>query len=260
MSLDGDLTSLIVPFLLATIRFLGLLLSAPAFVAPSFPLPIRFWIATILALAAWPFLATPLPERALAGWGGVALAGAGELLVGITLGLLSALPLYALQVAGRVIGTQMGFGMVNVLDPFSQVQASLIGQIKFLLGLWYFFYWDGHLLLMRGLVESFRLLPLGGAGFALGADMELGRWLQDLFILSFRIVLPYFGTLLLADLGLGFVARTVPQMNIFVLGLPLKILLGFFLLVVVLPLTVDVLHGQIEGVLETALQGAVLWR
>ena len=260
MNLEGDLVLFIIAFLLATLRFLGLLYAAPAFVAPSFPLPVRFWLATLLALVAYPFFSAPLPERVLLGWEGVVLAGAGELLVGVALGLLSALPLYAVQVAGRVIGTQMGFGMVNVLDPFSQVQVSLIGQIKFLLGLWYFFYWNGHLLLLQGLVESFRLVPLGGVRLSLVAEVGAGPWLQDLFVLSFRIVLPYFGTLLLSDLALGFVARTVPQMNIFVLGLPLKILLGFFLLVIVLPLTVDVLHGEIERTLERTLEAVALWR
>lgn len=260
MNLEGDLVLSIVAVLLATTRFLGLLLSTPAFEAPSFPMSVRFWLASVLALAAWPFLSAPLPERVLLGWGGVVLAGAGELLVGVALGLLSALPLYAVQVAGRVIGTQMGFGMVNVLDPFSQVQVSLIGQIKFLLALWYFFYWNGHLLLLRALLETFRLVPLGGAGLSLAAEIGTGTWLQELFVLSFRIVLPYFGTLLLADLGLGFVARTVPQMNVFVLGLPLKIILGFFLLIVVLPLTVNVLQGQIERALEAALEGVSLWR
>lgn len=260
MTLDGDLVLFVVAFLLATIRFLGLLLAAPAFAAVSASMEFRFWMAALFALAAWPLLGAPLPERALLGWGGIALAAVGEFLVGVALGLLSALPLYAVQVAGRVIGTQMGLGMVNVLDPLSQVQVSLVGQVKFLLALWYFFHWDGHLLLMRALVETFRLVPLGGAGLSLLAEMGVGAWLQALFVLSFRIVLPYFGTLLLADLGLGFVARTVPQMNIFVLGLPLKIILGFFLLVVVLPLTVDVVHGQIEPLVESALRGASLWR
>ena len=84
--------------------------------------------------------------------------------------------------------------------------------------------------------------------------------MQDLFVLSMRVVLPFFGTLLLADVGLGFVARTVPQMNVFVLGLPLKVGLGFFLLMVILPLVVDLLHSEISKALLFALERMALWR
>jgi SAM-dependent methyltransferase len=91
-------------------------------------------------------------------------------------------------------------------------------------------------------------------------DPGLGLWMQQALVLAMRMVLPFFGALLLADVGLGFVARTVPQMNIFVLGLPLKVALGFFLLRVVLPMSIDLLHGEVERVVETALGILQVWR
>jgi flagellar biosynthetic protein FliR len=84
--------------------------------------------------------------------------------------------------------------------------------------------------------------------------------MQRALVLAMRMVLPFFGALLLADVGLGFVARTVPQMNIFVLGLPLKVALGFFLLMVVLPMSIDLIHGEVERVVETALGILQVWR
>jgi flagellar biosynthetic protein FliR len=78
--------------------------------------------------------------------------------------------------------------------------------------------------------------------------------------MSIRIVLPFYCTILLADVGLGFLARTVPQMNIFILGLPLKVALGFFVLIMVLPLTVEMIFNHVEPWIEFALASATALR
>jgi len=150
--------------------------------------------------------------------------------------------------------------MVNVLDPLSQVQTSVIGQLKFLLGLWFFLHWNGHILLFQGLMESFRLFPLAQVEWSFAEDPQVATWLREAFYLAVKITLPFYGALLLADIGLGFIARTVPQLNVFILGLPLKVLLGFLMLMMVLPVAVDLIHGKIEDALELAMKGAALWR
>ena len=91
-------------------------------------------------------------------------------------------------------------------------------------------------------------------------DMSLGVWLQGLFILAMRIVIPFYCALVLADVGLGFLARTVPQMNIFVLGLPIKVALGFLILAAALPLVVELIYNQVERWIEFALKSAAAWR
>ncbi|HOO63347.1 MAG TPA: flagellar biosynthetic protein FliR [Synergistaceae bacterium] len=260
MTDPSALSSLLVVYVLLSLRFAGLFFSSPPFTASSLPLPLRFWLAFLLGVLALPgkteLVSLELLEVPL----GVLLLGTREFLVGLGLGFLSALPLYVLQIGGRVIGMQMGFGMVNVMDPMSQTQVPIIGQFSFIVGMWFFFFWDGHLLLIQAVVESLKLIPLGSPFLLFRANPELGEWLQHLFILSMRMVLPFFGTLLLADVGLGFVARTVPQMNVFVLGLPLKVGLGFFLLMVILPLAVDLLHSEISKALLFALERMALWQ
>lgn len=124
----------------------------------------------------------------------------------------------------------------------------------------FFFHWNGHILLTQALVESLKLLPPGAVNIFKPGDMHLGAWLQSIFNLGVRFSVPYYGALLLADIGLGFLARTVPQMNIFILGLPLKMGLGLFLLMVVFPLTVDLIAPMIGPVIESALQGIMAWR
>ncbi len=254
------LSSLILVYVLFSLRFAGLLFSSPPFVAASLPMPLRFWLAFSLGVIALPGGVETPSLQLLQAPLGILLVCLKEFLVGMGFGFLSGLPLYALQIGGRVIGMQMGFGMVNVMDPMSQTQVPIIGQFSFIVGMWFFFFWDGHLLLVQAVRESLKLIPLGSPFLWFRDDPNLGTWLQHLFIISLRMVLPFFGTLLLADVGLGFVARTVPQMNVFVLGLPLKVGLGFFLLMVVLPLMVDLLHSEISKALLFGLEKMALWR
>ena len=155
----------------------------------------------------------------------------------------------------------MGFNMMNIFDPLSETQSSVIAQVKYLLAIWFYLHWNGHMLLIQALSESFNLIPLSrGEWGIVVSGLPWGVWLQSAFVLALKLSLPIFGALLLAEVGLGFVARTVPQMNVFVLGIPLKIGLGLILLLTVLPLTADVLHEEVEKSVEAALKGAFLWR
>jgi flagellar biosynthetic protein FliR len=247
-------------WLLIGFRFVGTIFSSPVFTASSLPLAVRFWMALLLA------------GTAMAGWDGSApavlfaapvallLACAREFLIGVILGFLSGAPFYALQISGELIGTTMGLSMVSLLDPLSEEQVVIVAQLQFAVGLWFFFRWNGHILLTQALVESLKLLPPGAVNFFKPGDMRLGAWLQSIFNLGVRFTIPYYGALLLADIGLGFLARTVPQMNIFILGLPLKMGLGLFLLMVVFPLTVDLIAPMVDSFLEVALQGIMALR
>jgi flagellar biosynthetic protein FliR len=203
--------------------------------------------------------AAVVPMVLFENWTSIFLMALRELLVGSLIGILAALPLIALQTSGEQIGLAMGLSMASTIDPMSQSQTSLIAQLQFLVGLWFYFRWNGHLLMIRALVESLRFVPLAGLSLPTG-DMRLGIWLQGVFHLAMQLVIPFYCALLLADIGLGFLARTVPQMNVFILGLPLKVGLGFFVLIVALPLAVDIVHGHLERWIGFALESVTAWR
>ena len=247
-------------YLLTGIRFIGIMFTAPVFSASALPLHLRFWMAFLLTLAAAGSLQTDVPLILFDDWTSIVLLGTRELLIGSLLGFLAALPLYVLQISGELIGISMGLSMLSVMDPLSQVQVSIIGQLQFLVGMWFYFRWNGHLLMTQAVVESLKLVPPGKLALSISWDLGLGSWLNQAFVLSLRFVLPFYGAILLADVGLGFLARTVPQMNIFVLGLPLKVALGFFVLMVVLPVTVELMAENIERFIEFALMGVTAWR
>lgn len=258
---QASFVPLLLFYLLTCFRFTGLMFSAPAFMASAMPLPLRFWCAFFLTLAAAGTIpGAQVPVLLFENWASVSILALREFFVGVIIGFLAALPLYALQISGELIGISMGFSMVSLMDPLSEAQASIIGQLQFLVGLWFFFRWNGHLLMTQAVVESLKLIPPGRLVFWPVSDLGLGSWLQQAFVLSLRFVLPFYGEILLADVGLGFLARTVPQMNIFVLGLPLKIALGFFILTIVLPVAVEIMAGQMEKYVELALREATAWR
>ena len=116
------------------------------------------------------------------------------------------------------------------------------------------------MLMIQAVIESLKLVPPGQISLFPSGDMQLGEWLQNLFMLGIRIVVPFYCALVLSDVGLGFLARTVPQMNIFVVGLPVKVMLGFMVLAAIVPLIMDLIHTQLEHWIEFALGVLRLWR
>ena len=251
---------LLIVYLLLHLRFIGLMFSSPVFTSTMSPTPLRYLFVVLLtAVSIGTVGEQDIPTLYFNDVITLGLLGVRELLIGVALGFFSALPLEALRLAGEQTGTVIGFSMAQVMDPMSQSQTSLLGQLNFLVTLWFYFRWNGHLLMVQGVIESLKLVPLGQLSPFPAGDMAIGTWLQNLFILGMRIVIPFYCALVLADVGLGFLARTVPQMNVFVVGLPVKVALGFMVLTVMLPLTVDFIFTQFEKWLEFALGGILVW-
>lgn len=248
-------------YLLIHLRFVGMMFASPLFASTLSPTSFRYLCAVLLTAASLGTVSSAsLPLILFDDVLALSVLALRELLIGGAIGFLASLPLPALNTAGEQIGTAMGFSMAQVVDPMTQSQASIMGQLHFLVGLWFYFRWNGHLLMVQSVLESLRLVPLGRLALFPAGDMSLGIWLQGLFVLAMRIAIPFYCALVLADVGLGFLARTVPQMNIFVLGLPIKVALGFLVLAVALPLVVDLIYAQLERWIEFALAGVAVWR
>ena len=251
---------LLMAYFLVHLRFVGMMFTSPLFLATPAPLPFRFLCAVLLTVASGSALSTvSIPMVLFESWISIFFLTLREFLIGVAMGLLASLPLLALQMAGEKIGTAMGMTMASVMDPLTQRQTSVVDQLYYLVGLWFYFRWNGHLLLVRAVVESLSLVPPASLSWLPSGDMALGEWLGAALQLASRIVIPFYCALLLADVGLGFLARTVPQMNIFVLGLPLKLALGFFILTAILPLTVDLIYTQMERWIGFALVSVSVW-
>lgn len=225
----NDVLNLLPFFLLVLIRLSAFFLIAPLFAMRGVPNQFKIGIAAFLALIATTVWA---PETALVLDGSYTLLIFKELAVGLSLGFTAALLLYAVQIAGSFIDFQMGFAIANVLDPQTGAQVPIIGQFKYTLALLFLLTVNGHHMMLDGVMQSLRVLP--AEEFLSVAPEAIARFMTDLFIemfiIAFQISLPIVASLFLIDVALGILTKAVPQLNIFAVGLPLKIFVGFVLL------------------------------
>ncbi|AXM87872.1 MULTISPECIES: flagellar biosynthetic protein FliR [Anoxybacillus] len=158
-----------------------------------------------------------------------------EVLVGLLIGLVAFIVMSAIQIAGGFIDFQMGFAIANVIDPQTGAQSPLMGQYLYTIVLFFLLSVNGHHLLLDGIFYSYQFIPLERLiSFGNGQIAEqVVRLFQAMFVIALQMAIPIVGCLFLVDVALGIVARTVPQMNIFVIGLPVKIIVSFVLFVIV---------------------------
>lgn len=182
----------------------------------------------MMALVSAPLISnTPvLPANEL----GIFIGVLRELLVGIIIGFITLLTFAVIQLAGRFVDMRMGFAIVNVADPIHGTTLPLMGQYKNILATLIFLSINGHHILIRAVHDSFLIVPPGSIVLTNRALSLIIRKSSDLFLLAFKVALPVIATLFIVDLILGFMARTMPQLHVFVVGLPIKITLGLVIL------------------------------
>ncbi|KRF31913.1 flagellar biosynthetic protein FliR [Paenibacillus sp. Soil787] len=162
-----------------------------------------------------------------------------EMLVGVLLGFLAYIFFTVVQIAGSFMDMQIGFSMASVIDPLTGASTPMLGNLKYMIAVLLFLSFDGHHFLIRAIIDSYRWIPLDNQLFARIYDGQISNFLfqslSKMFYLSFQLAAPIIAALFLTDLGLGLLTRVAPQFNIFVIGAPLKMILGFFLLVILFP-------------------------
>lgn len=241
-------------FLGILVRVSGTVAVAPVFGSRQTPAPVKVALSLILALLLLPVAPrSPGLERSAETLAGAVLSVAGEAFLGIALGFMGFLIFSAAQVAGGLLDFEMGFGITQALDPEFSQALPLVGNFQNLLALLVFLAINGHHQLLRALVASFRVVPLGGAGpqpAGLPGPAPsltfLGAFV-GLFAAAVQLAAPVLAALFLTNLALGLLARTVPQMNLFAIGLSAKSGLGVLALAVALPVVLAVLADVLSG-------------
>jgi flagellar biosynthesis protein FliR len=149
-----------------------------------------------------------------------------EMLIGLALGLAIDVVYSGIQIAGELIGFQMGFSMANVVDPMSGVSAPIISNLLYLVAFLLFFAFGGHHLLIKALVESFSIVPIGDKMVHREFFMAAVSYGAQMFIIGVKVSAPVVGVLLLINISFGVIARALPQMNVFIMAFPLTIAVG----------------------------------
>jgi flagellar biosynthetic protein FliR len=230
-------------FLLVLVRTSGLMFTAPFFGSRNNPPQVVTALCFLLALVLTPLVGGRgfvLPPN-LGLFFAVALA---ELGVGMILGFAAGLLFAGAQLGGLLVDNELGLGLANIIDPTSNEQVSLVGQMKLFMALLFFLVLNGHHLLIRALVRSFDLIPFGAMSFGPPAALHLGDTLAArMFEVAVQVAAPAVVAVFVSTIALAFAARAVPEMNIFVVGFSVRIAVGLLLLLLAIPAIAWVFQG-----------------
>jgi len=228
-------------FLLMFARISAMLVTAPVLGSRNVPVAAKAGLSILLSYILLPLYGgqvQPLAEGFLP----YALLIGKEAILGLILGYFCLLVFQAVQAAGHLLDMQIGFGIVNVFDPQFGGQVPLLGNFKYILAIIVFLISNGHHVVLTALADSFNLLPIGNWTLPLTITDFFAGAVVNVFIIALKVSLPVMVAIFLTDLALGILARMIPQMNLFVVGIPGKLIIGVLMLALALPVYVLLLE------------------
>ncbi len=221
--------------LLLMFRTGAFLMIVPVFGHVSIPRVLRISLVIVLTVLLFPE-SSIAPDRLPATTFHLTAVILSELMVGFLMGFVVVLLFAAVQFAGHLVGLQMGLAVANVIDPMSAGQISVIGEFYYLLSLLIFIMINGHHYVIEALIRSFERVPLGGAAFSPEISGFLVNLTAMVFVLAVKLSAPVVITLLIVNAVLGIISRTVPQMNVYIVGFPLSVGVGIAMIGISLPI------------------------
>lgn len=248
-------------FFVILARISGIFIASPMFGSRMIPVKIRAAVTLAMAFLLFPVLAdngkgVVLPEE-LYSYVFVVIT---ELFIGWLIGFIGYMAFAAVNVAGQIMDMQVGFSMVTVLNPSTGEQVPLIGTFQYNLAMLVFLVTNSHHIFIQALFDSFSMVPI----MEIAIQDNMMQFIIDLVTMTFsvglKIALPVLSAILLLDVALGILARTMPQMNIFIVGIPAKLFIGLFVLAFAIPfyiLFLDVLFNEMYGNIYIALRSLV---
>lgn len=248
-----EITLALPTFALVLFRFTGLIMVAPVLGSRMVPVRLRAGLTVVLAAMIFPLVRSQAPadlslSAALVG-------GVGEMIIGVTIGLAVSMILLGVEVAGLIVGQQGGIALGQVFNPTTNQQTNVVSQIFSTVMLLVFLSLDGHRAMVSALLDTFETVPLLSFQFNESFVLLLLEALTGAFILAIRLSGPVVIALFLTAVALGFLSRTVPQLNILSVGFTVRVMvaLGFSGLALMASgdLMVDAVHNGLDLIRET---------
>lgn len=235
-------------YLLIFLRIMSAIVAIPLFGYQVVPVAVKAAIGFVLTLAVIP-PALPLgpispPPGALP----LISLGVKEVLIGVAIGLVGGLFFAGAEMAGRVVGVQSGIGVATTIDPLTEQESDPIAQLKYLLALVLFLTLDMHHQVLLALKSSLEIIPPGEAYLSEPLLPFYLRLVVSTIATGVRVAAPVVGVLFVGEVALGFVARAIPQMNVFFVSIPLKIGVSLMILIAALPLTAQLLGAHFQTI------------
>ncbi|MBN1613645.1 MAG: flagellar biosynthetic protein FliR [Deltaproteobacteria bacterium] len=229
-------------FLLIFLRMSAMIAMIPVFGDRTVPARVKGAMALILSMLVFPFVRAEISPIGSFEILSLAVSMTGEVLIGLIIGLMARFVFAGVQFAGELVGLQMGFAIANIIDPITSTQVSIIAEFQYLFAMLIFLLVDAHHIFLLAIVDSFRIIhPLAFQLSGPLMDTMLG-YSRDIFIVAVKVSAPIVAALIFINVGLGIIARTVPQINVFIVGFPLQIAAGLFFIGLTVPVFFKVLE------------------
>lgn len=228
--------------LLVLVRMSGLFILSPVFGRQNMPALFKVGFAfflTLIYVSASNNLAIDYKDSMVL----YVVFVAKELAVGIIMGYVTYIIMSGIYLAGQIIDNQVGFGYANVLDPITNIQVPLTSNFYYTYIILIFLLINGHHMIIRALFYSFSVIPIGQLTFTSDVIAELGGLMAEMFSIALRISAPIIAAVFIADVVLGVLSKTIPEMNVFMLGMPIKIFLGFIIMTITIANAVPIAEG-----------------
>ncbi len=234
---EAQLSAWLATFLWPLIRISAMIAAAPIFSSRQTPRRLRVGIALLLSFMLMPLIPQPpvvemFSSEAL-------LIAAQQVLIGLAMGFVMQMVFGALVFGGQALAYSMGLGFASMMDPQNGVQVPVLAQYYIILSTLLFLILNGHLFMIETLAQSFYTLPVAVDGITRANLRDIVLWASHMFTAGLLMALPAIAALLLVNLGMGIITRAAPQLNIFAVGFPMTMMIGFILMWATLPNVFD---------------------
>jgi len=231
---EADVLAWVTPILWPFLRVLALFSALPVIAQRGVPMRLRIGLAFLVAFCAQASIPPMAPIELASAAGATAVLQ--QVLVGVALGFSVRIVFAAIELAGEVIGLQMGLNFASFFDPLSATQSTAVSRFFGTSAAWLFILMNGHLLLTAAVIQSFHAFPVGAEPLAFLRTVQPQVWGTEVFRLGLWIALPLVSMLLFVNLVLGVISRVASQMNVFSIGFPITLGIGLVGITMTLPL------------------------
>ena len=228
----AELTAIVGSYLWPLFRVSAMVATAPVFGTRSVPMKVK--VITSLAITSVLVPLLPVPEVDV--FSPLAfIIIAQQILIGLIIGFAVQLVFSAVITGGQIVAMQMGLGFSLMVDPQNGSQSPVLSQFFIVMVMLIYLAVNGHLVLIEVLAESFKTMPISAEGLVADDFMQVVRWSTNIFAGGMAIALPAIASLLVVNVAFGIMTRSAPQLNVFAIGFPITMMLGFALVMITLP-------------------------
>jgi flagellar biosynthetic protein FliR len=242
-------------FLLEWIRIASMLMIFPVFSGPQVPMQLRLAFGLVISFLLYHLLPVVHLSNGLYD---LVAAGASQVVLGVIVGYVASLVFAGIQFAGELIDLQIGFAVANVLNPTTQQNVTIIGEFQLAIATLVFLITNSHYFLIQGIAGSFDLVPLPYIHLDPSVAGNVVLFFTQAFLVVFKIAAPTVFALLITNISLAFMSKVAPQMNVFVIGLPIQVSVGLIMMAISIPLIGAVapeLYANIASQMDSTMRG-----